>query len=355
MEGGKYMDKLRVVHYINQFFAGIGGEEVADHKPEAREGAMGPGMALQGGFKGEAEIVATVICGDTYFGENTEQATKEVLELIKQYDADLFIAGPAFNAGRYGFACGTMAEAVEKELNIPSITGMYIENPGADMFKKSVYIVSTKDSAVGMRDAVAKMAPLALKLAKGEEIGTAEEEGYMERGIRQNYFTEKRGSERAVDMIIKKLKGEEFETEYPMPDFDRVDIADAIKDMSKATIALVTSGGIVPGGNPDHIESSSASKYGSYDISGVDDLTEGNYETAHGGHDPVYANEDPDRVLPVDVLRDMEKEGKIGKLYHTFFSTVGNGTAVASSKAYAEEFTKKLLADGVDAVILTST
>lgn len=355
MKGGKYMAKLRVVHYINQFFAGIGGEEVADHKPEAREGVVGPGMAIQAGFKGEAEIVATVICGDTYFGENTEQAKEEVLDLIKQYDADLFIAGPAFNAGRYGFACGTMAEAVEQELNIPSVTGMYIENPGADMFKKSVYVVSTKNSAVGMKDAVSKMAPLALKHAKGEEIGTAEEEGYMERGIRQNFFTEKRGSERAVDMIIKKLKGEEYETEYPMPDFDRVEIANPIKDLSKATIALVTSGGIVPKGNPDHIESSSASKYGAYDISGVDELTEATYETAHGGYDPTYANTNPNRVLPVDVLRDLEKEGKIAKLYDTFFTTVGNGTAVASSVAFAKEYTNKLVEDGVDAVILTST
>lgn len=355
MKGGKYMGKLRVVHYINQFFAGIGGEEFADHKPEAREGAVGPGMALQGGFGDQAEIVATIICGDTYFGENTEEAKEEVLELIKKYDADLFVAGPAFNAGRYGFACGTMAEAVQEELNIPSMTGMYEENPGADMFKKSVYIVSTKDSAVGMKDAVSKMVPLALKIAKGEEVGTAEEEGYMERGIRENFFTDKRGSERAVDMIVKKLKGEEFETEYPMPDFDRVEVAEAIKDMSKATIALVTSGGIVPKGNPDRIESSSASKYGSYDISNLDDLTEESHETAHGGHDPVYANLDPDRVLPVDVLRDLEKEGKIGKLYDTFFSTVGNGTAVASAQAYAQEIAKQLLADGVDAVILTST
>ena len=55
------MAKLRVVHYINQFFAGIGGEEVADHKPEVREGVVGPGMAIQAGFKGEAEIIATVI------------------------------------------------------------------------------------------------------------------------------------------------------------------------------------------------------------------------------------------------------------------------------------------------------
>lgn len=355
MKGGKYMGKLRVVHYINQFFAGIGGEEVADHKPEAREGAMGPGMALQGGLGDEAEIVATVICGDTYFGENTEEAKEEVLELVKEYDPDLFIAGPAFNAGRYGFACGTMAEAVQEELNVPSITGMYEENPGADMFKKSVYIVATKDSAVGMRDAVAKMAPLALKVAKGEEVGTAEEEGYMVRGIRSNYFTEKRGSERAVDMMVKKLKGEEFETEYPMPDFDRVDVADAIKDMSKAKIALVTSGGIVPKGNPDHIESSSASKYGSYDISDVKSLTADYFETAHGGYDPTCANEDPNRVLPVDELRALEEEGKIGELYGTFFTTVGNGTAVASAVSYAEEIAQTLLDDDVDAVILTST
>ncbi len=349
------MGKIKVVHYINQFFAGIGGEEMADHKPEVREGAVGPGLALNAGFKGEAEIVATVICGDSYFGENLEQAEKEVLELVKQYDADLFIAGPAFNAGRYGVAAGTITEAVQNELGIPSLTGMYIENPGADMFKKAVHVVSTRNSAAGMKDAVSKMVPLALKLVKGEEVGSPEEEGYLPRGIRKNFFTDKRGSERAVDMMLKKLKGEEFVTEFPMPNFDRVDPNPAIKDISKATIAIVTSGGIVPHGNPDHIESSSAQKYGKYDIEGVDDLVEGEWETAHGGHDPVYANLDADRVIPVDVLRDMEKEGKIGKLHRYFYSTVGNGTAVASSKAFAEEFSAEMKRDGVDAVILTST
>ena len=42
-------------------------------------------------------------------------------------------------------------------LNIPALTGMYIENPGADMFKKDVYIVETADSAAGMRKALPKM------------------------------------------------------------------------------------------------------------------------------------------------------------------------------------------------------
>jgi glycine reductase len=140
-----------------------------------------------------------------------------------------------------------------------------------------------------------------------------------------------------------------------MPVFDRVTPRPAIKDLSKATIALVTSGGIVPKGNPDHIAASSARNYGGYKIDGVADLTADGYQTAHGGYDQTYANQDPDRVLPVDVLRQMEKEGKIGKLYHTFYSTVGNGTAVGSAKGWGEEIGAKLKNEGVQAVILTST
>lgn len=350
------MAKLKVVHYINQFFAQIGGEEKADYPVELRVGeVVGPGMALTQNFKDEAEIIATIVCGDSYFNENLEKAKAEILEMVKEQAPDIFIAGPAFNAGRYGVACGTIAAAVQEELGIPSLTGMYVENPGVDMFKNQVYMVSTKNSAAGMRDAVKKMAPLAVKLGKGEKIGSSAEEGYMPNGIRVNFFEKERGSQRAVKMLIKKLAGKPFETEFPMPDFDRVDPNPAVKDLAHAKIALVTSGGIVPKGNPDHIESSSASHYGEYDITGVTDLTEDTYETAHGGYDPVYANEDADRVLPVDVLRDMEKEGIIGELHHLFYTTTGNGTAVASAKAFADEFSKKLVADGVDAVILTST
>jgi len=347
------LGKIKVVQYINQFFAQIGGEEMAHITPELRDGHVGPGLAFQQAFGDEAEIVATVICGDNYFNENLEKAKAEVLDMIKSKSPDLVIAGPAFNAGRYGFACGTVALAVETELGIPAFTGMYEENAGAE-FKDKVVIVPTKNSAAGMKDAVAKMAPIALKLGKGEKLGPAFQEGYMQ-GIRVNFFEAERGSKRAVNMLVKKLKGEEFVTEYPMPDFDRVDPNPAIKDLSKAKIALVNSGGIVPKGNPDRIESSSASKYGEYDISKFQDLTEETHETAHGGYDPVYANQDPDRVLPVDVMRDYEKEGVIGSLHNLFYTTTGNGTSVANSKKYSAEYAAKLKADGVDAVILTST
>ena len=345
----------RIVHYINQFYAGIGGEEKADHKPEIREVPVGPGAALKAAFGSEAEIVATVICGDSYFASNVEKASAEIIEMIKKYKPDAFVAGPAFNAGRYGTACGAMCDAVSKQLGIPVISGMYPENPGVEMYRKSAYIVETPDNAVGMRQAVPSMAKFVMKLLKNEKLGTPAEEGYIERGIRKNKFYEKLAAERCVDMFVAKLKGLPFETEYKMPVFDRVDPQPAIKDMKNAVIAIVTSGGIVPKGNPDHIEASSASKYGEYDITGIKDLDATNSCTAHGGYDATYADQDADRVIPVDVLRDMEKEGVFKKLHNKYYSTVGNGTAVASSKRFGAEIADKLVADGVTAVILTST
>lgn len=346
---------IKVVHYLNQFFGQIGGEEKAGIRPEARDGKVGPGIALEAAFGGEGQIVGTVICGDSYFNENIEAAAGEVLELIKKYNPDIVVAGPAFNAGRYGMACGTVAKRVSEELKIPAVTGMFPENPGVELYKKDIYIVETSDSAAGMRKAIPVMAKLALKLAKGEEIGSPEEEGYIPRGIRKNFFHQVPGSKRAVDMLVAKLKGEHFATEYPMPNFDRVPPNPPVKDISKAKVALVTSGGIVPKTNPDKIEASSASKYGKYDITGVKDLTPDAFETAHGGYDPVYANQDPDRVLPVDVMRELEGEGMIGSLHNYYYATVGNGTSVANAKKFAADFSKELVKDGVQAVILTST
>jgi len=349
------MKKIRVLHYLNQFYGGIGGEDKADVPVQVKEEAVGPGLAIKAALGEDGDIIATIICGDNYFNENLESATAEILKLVEQYKPDLLIAGPAFNAGRYGMACGGVCKAVGETFSIPTVTGMYIESPGVDGYRKYTYIVETGNSAADMRRAIPPMVTLAKKLVAGEPLGDPKSEGYISRGLRQNYFHTERGSKRAVDMLLAKIKGEPFVTEYPMPEFDRVAPNPHILDMSKATIALVTSGGIVPKGNPDRIESSSASRFGCYDITGVTDLTADTYQTAHGGYDPVYANLDADRVLPVDVLREMEAAGVIGKLHNLYYATVGNGTSVANAKKYAAAIGAELKEAGVDAVILTST
>lgn len=349
------MAQYKIVHYLNQFFAGIGGEEKADHKPEIREGAVGPGLGLKTALGEEYEIVATVICGDNYFGENLDLATDTIIEMVKQYQPDVFVAGPAFNAGRYGVACGTICKAVEERLGIPVLTGMYEENPGVDMFRKDLIIVNTPNSAAGMVKVLPVMAKLVKKMANREEILGPKEEGYLERGIRVNYFAEKRGSERALEMLVKKLKGEEYETDLVMPKFDRVAPAEPIKDIKKAKIAVVTSGGIVPTGNPDHIESSNATKWGKYDITGMDRLSPDDFTTIHGGYDRQFAIANPNLVVPLDALRELEKAGEFGELVNYFCATTGTGTATASAAKFGSEIGQMFVDEHVDGVILVST
>lgn len=347
--------KMRAVHYLNQFFGQVGGEDKARTEPFEKEGPVGPGVLFQQILGDEAEIVGTVVCGDDYFGENPDRAAEVILPLIRGFDPDFVLAGPAFNAGRYGLACGSVCSSVAGALNIPAVTGMFRENPAVELYRTSITIVETTATALGMKEAAERMARVVLKLAKGIPLGLAAEEGTLTRGIRRNYFADETGAVRAVNMLLAKLKGEAFTTEYPLPAFDRVAPLPPVARMTEATVALVTSGGIVPRGNPDRIESSSASRYGRYDIGSLNALSPQSHETAHGGYDPTYANADPHRVLPLDVMRDLEREGIIGRLYPYYYATVGNGTAVASAQQFAREIAKDLIRDGVQAVILSST
>lgn len=345
----------RVVHYINQFYAGIGGEDKADQAPLVRNEPIGPGIGLKEHLNGVAEIVGTVICGDGYYGEHTEEARSACLKMIAELKPELLIAGPAFNAGRYGFACGDIASAVSSELGIPTVTAMYPENPGVDLYRKETWIVPCADNARGMEAALEGMAQLGLKLLTKKPMGPARIEGYIHRGIRKNFFHEKNGAERAVEMLLAKLRGEPFRTEYEMPEFKKIPPAPPLKDLKRAKIALISSGGIVPYGNPDRIRVSSAESFGSYDISALSCLTSDKYESIHGGYDREFANQNPNVVVPLDIMRDLEKEGVYGSLHPVFYTTTGTGTAVAFAEKFGQEIGAELKKAEVDAAILTAT
>ena len=40
--------------------------------------------------------------------------------------------------------------------------------------------------------------------------------------------------------------------------------------------------------------------------------------------------------MPLDVLRELEKAGEFGKLYDSFFTTTGTGTATGSAAKFGE-------------------
>jgi glycine reductase len=349
------MSQLRVVHYLNQFFAGIGGEDRAGDGPRSHPGALGPGQALQRALGEAAGIVATVSCGDDYFSEHEDAAAAAVVDLIRRHEPHLVIAGPAFNAGRYGVACGRVCRAVEEVLGVPAVTGMYPDNPAVELCRSRCYIVPSGPSAASMAATLGPMAALGLKRARGERLGLPGEEGHLARGLRFTEIASETAAERAVDMLLRSVRGEAAATEWPLPRYDRVAPPLPLKDVRRATIALVTSGGIVPRGNPDRIESTYATRWAKYSLVGVRDLTPEGWQSIHGGYDTTRANEDPDRVLPVDVLRDLEAEGAVGRLHDEYWVFVGSGASTTNARRFAGQMARELRASSVEGVIFTAT
>jgi glycine reductase len=346
---------MRIVHYLNQFFGGKGGEEAATLTPQLQDGAVGPGKLLEQVLGTDAQVVRSIIVGDNYAAENLEDLTLLVVDEVKKAQADLFVAGPCFEAGRYGVAAGALCAAVQAELGIPVVTGMAVENPGVDLYRQELYIVDAGTSVHAMRDVLTRMGSIATKLLQKQEIGRPSDEGYIPRGLLRDAFVEQTAAQRLVAMLVAKTTGKPFESEFTASAFPTVPAPAPIVDLSKARIAIVTDGGLVPKGNPDNIAPYAATNWGAYDITNLDDLKGENYEVSHRGYDTRYVEQDPDRLVPVDVLREMEKAGVVGKLHEQFVSTSGLANPLANSRRLGREIAQKLKQEGVDAVILTST
>lgn len=348
-------DKIRVIHYLNQFFAGVGGEEKGGVGPAVREGPVGPGRPLQQALGERAEVVATLFCGDNYFAERQAEATEELLRLMAPFEPQLLVAGPAFEGGRYGVACGALCLATQERLGIPVVTGMDQANPGADLYRRRVYIVASGSSAARMAAVLQRMAVLGLKLAAGEPLGRPDTDDYLPQGIKRNEFAARPPAERAVDMLLAKLRGEPFQSEIQAPRFQRIAPASPLRDLASATIALVTDGGLVPVGNPDRMEPGRAVRFTTIPIAGVERLDPGHYDVYHSGFDTAHVNRDPHRLVPLDVARDLEREGAFGRLHDEIFSTGGAHTEVENASRIGRGIAEQMKAAGINAVVLTST
>lgn len=358
--------KLRVVHYLNQFFGQEGKEEKANMKLKVKEGPVGPGLALQKLLGSRAEVLATIICGDNYFASNLDKATDEALKLIKPYKPDLFFAGPAFEAGRYGISCGALCKTVEEALKIPAITGMYEENPGVELYRRSCYITKTGNSAVKMVDDLTRMVSLGLKLTSGEKnprfirqesVGRPSEDGYFPRGVLKNEYIEKTSAQRSVDMLLAKMAGKPFISEVIPPKFEKVAPPPPIKDPSSCEIALISDGGLCPKGNPHGLSGRGNTIWCTYEIDSFfsEQKKSSDYEIVHTGYFPVEVLENRYRLVPVDAMKDLEREGKIKKLHPTFFCTSGNATVAQVCAKMGNKMAVELKKREIQAIILTST
>ena len=335
----------RIVHYINQFFAGVGGEDAAGGGPELVDGPVGPGRRLAELLAPEHEIVATVWCGD----DVAAGVVPAIIDLVRSAAPDLVVAGPAFTSGRYGLACARVAASAH-QAGLLALASMHADNPGLDEAGPAV-VVASGEVARRMAASLDTLAAAARRVLAGEAVGP--DDGRIGKLARGTVMADASAAARAVDLVLTRLGGDRDATEIPRATFDRVTPAPPVEDTSTVMVALVTEGGLVPDDNPGGLESARATRWLRYPVG--DALPPGSFRSVHGGFSTVWANEDPHRILPLDVGRELEAEGAVGSLFGEYFVTTGNGTSVANARRFGIEWAADLRRSGARAAILTAT
>lgn len=340
---------MRIVHYLNQFFTGVGGEDAADAPPTVHDGPVGPGRLLDQLLGDEHEIVATVACGDDRAAAR-EEVIDELLGMVREADPDVLVAGPAFESGRYGLACARLAAAAAAD-DLLALAAMHPDNPGIAE-SGAAPVVRSGSGAREMKPSLETLAAAARRLLAGETLTL--QDGLVGPAARTARLADRRAAARGVDLVLARLAGDREATEIPLAGFGAVTPAGPV-DPAQSTVALLTEGALVPAGNPDRLESARATRWVRYSLQGLKKLASGEYESIHGGFSTAIANADPHRMLPLDVARELEEEGRIGALHTEYFATAGNGTAVTNAQRFGAEWARELRNAGVQAAILTST
>jgi len=350
-----------IVHILNQFFAGIGGEDKANLPVGVLAGAAGAARGLVAELGERATVAATIYFGDNYFHEHKDDAKEAIVREVDKLHPVVVVVGPTFNAGRYGLAAVEICQTIAERLGLPCVTGMEPENPGVGFYREyrneKVFLFPTGASAAGMGRALSAMAALACRLAAGLAIGPADREGYLPRGIRRLERGERSGVERAIDMLLANTAGRPFVTEVPMEVWDKIAPAPPLKDAAGAKLALVSTSGVVPWGNPDRFKTYRNTHWRKYSFAELKSLEPGKWEAVHGGYNVAEMNQNPHYGVPLDALRALEAEGKIGrgKLYPAYYMIPGNQGSPAVMRRVGQEIAADLRKEGIDGVLLVAT
>src|ERR1043166_5824545 len=160
---------MKILHYLNQFFAGIGGEDKAGQEVVFMADAAGPGAVVQNALKNHVTGYALIACGDNYFHEQEERALNAIRAALEKFQPDFFLAGPAFNAGRYGLACAKVCSWVRDNWRISAITGMHEDNPGTREIGRHVFVIQTGASAASMQESVKRFTRLMVLILSRDE------------------------------------------------------------------------------------------------------------------------------------------------------------------------------------------
>jgi glycine reductase len=91
--------------------------------------------------------------------------------------------------------------------------------------------------------------------------------------------------------------------------------APPLRNLAGARLALITTGGLAPKGNPDRLERGNSKVCLWYSIAGLAALSARDRECVHRAFYATIVNDNPNYVLPLDLAREFQAEGVFREIY----------------------------------------
>ena len=164
---------MKVLLFFDQTQAGAGGKERPNVELAVEKGGIGSYHMFERFAKEvDAQVLATMYCGNGYFFDNEEEVTRKIVGLTKKLNADVVICGPCFNYADYAHMSAIIAKAVEANTDAKSIVVCSEENETAiNGFKDDVTIVKMpKKGGTGLNESLKNMMQIAKAKVNNEAI-----------------------------------------------------------------------------------------------------------------------------------------------------------------------------------------
>ena len=101
-------------------------------------------------------------------------------------------------------------------------------------------------------------------------------------------------------------------------------------------------------GNPDRQVAANATRYHRHSVKELEALTPEGWEAYHAGYFNHIVNKNPNYILPLSFLRDLEGKGQIGRVHEWMYALPGVSTPVAMARelgrSIAEDLRKAIAA-----------
>ena len=173
---------MKVLMIFDQIQAGFGGKEKGDLELGGKHMAIGSANMFENYLSEfDAEIIATLYCGEDYYLNNQVMVTTKLVAMTKKIHPDVVICGPAFNYEKYGLLCASVGYEIENKTGIPVVAAMSLECEEAiSKYKDKLTIVKMpKKGGIGLTDSLKKILELSyLKYNKQSIAGFVTENCY---------------------------------------------------------------------------------------------------------------------------------------------------------------------------------